>query len=68
MLTVHGARITSYIPIAVSIRLSNAMPRFQGTADFANVIHSQLMLPNRESAIGVTVRKQGRFLLSLPVA
>ena len=69
----HGARVTASRAarrIAVSIRSSNARLRAQGTADFANVIRSQPMLPNREGAIvGLHVKKQSpwrllRFLLN----
>jgi hypothetical protein len=73
----HGARVTASRAarrIAVSIRSSNARLRAQGTADFANVIRSQSMLPNREGAIvGLPAKKQPpwrllRFLLNRSVA
>ena len=64
---VRGVRITaSRIPIAASIRFSNAWLRFRGTADFASPIHSQPMAPqaqpmapkgNREGATGAIIRK-----------
>ncbi len=57
---VRGVRITaSRIPIAASIRFSNAWLRFRGTADFASPIHSQPIAAreNREGGIGVLGRK-----------
>jgi len=58
-LTVRGVRITVTREaglIAVFIRLSNARPHVQETADFASAIHSQRMPPNLEGAIAPPVR------------
>jgi hypothetical protein len=55
----RGARNTAITAqlIAGSTHSSNAELRFRGLADFASVIHSHALPPNREGAIGVTGRK-----------